>query len=218
MNASVNASTPSLYPYFIDGRPLLEVAYAMSLAAHAHMRRKVDGNPFINHPVRVAAALWRCGLDDTVIAAGFLHDIVEDTPTTIEEVRSCVGEDVATLVAALTEVKDIPDYEQRKAEHLQRLASSGARALAIFCADKLVNLQDLLQDYEVEGENMGLHFNGSLDQKEAHTREQIKLLLAVDGASSLPLLGELIDLNAAFRRARQANTSPRVLADPVFAP
>jgi GTP pyrophosphokinase len=70
-----------LYPHFISGRPLLEQAYNMASEAHGAMVRKGDGSPYLNHPVRVAAALWRCQLDEAVVAAGFLHDIVEDTPT-----------------------------------------------------------------------------------------------------------------------------------------
>jgi (p)ppGpp synthase/HD superfamily hydrolase len=206
---------PSLYPHFIRGHALLEEAYTMAYEAHAQMLRKVDGNPFINHPLRVGAALWRCGLDEAVVAAGFLHDTVEDTPLTIEEVCVRMGEDVATLVAALTEDKTISDYEERKAEHLQRLAESGARALAIFCADKLANLQDMLQDYEVEGEAMSEYFNGSIDQKEEHTREQIALLASAEGVNTLPIFKDFVATAETFHKAR--GHLRHVLTDEVFA-
>jgi (p)ppGpp synthase/HD superfamily hydrolase len=194
---------PALYPHFISGDPILIEAYTMAWEVHGGMVRKVGGEPYINHPLRVAARLQHASKDRNLIAAGFLHDAVEDTPTTIEDVRERMGDDIAYLVAALTENKSISDYEERKAEHRQRIAGlADVRVCALWCADKLINLRSLLYDYEVEGEFLELRFNGDLNQKLAHTAEDIEILENVPGVLSSPIFWDLTDIVKAIGRAR----------------
>ena len=111
-------------------------------------------------------------------------------------------------MATLTEIKSIADYEERKREHLQRIAVGDERAGAIFAADKLVNLQDMLRAYEVEGELLGRRFNGTVEQKETHVRENIAVLRSIPGVSDLPIFSELVATAAAFRQLRAGESEP----------
>ena len=189
----------------------------MAADVHAGMIRKVGGEPYINHPVRVAARLWRGAFDEQLIAAGFLHDAVEDTPTTLAEIAACGGVEVARLVAALSEDKSISDYERRKAEHRQQIAAlSDKRVSVLWCADKLINLRSLLRDYEVEGERLAARFNAVLDLKMAHTASDLEVLRAVLDEDACPILWELEDVVSEIVRTRQQAECPRAYPADLF--
>ena len=121
-------------PDFTRGSPLLEGAYRMALAAHHGPRRRGDTD--IEHPIAVARLLRERGFDDEVVAAGLLHDVVEDTATSTDEIAERYGPEVARLVSQMTEDAGIEPYEDRKAEHRARVAGDHSVA-AIYAADKL---------------------------------------------------------------------------------
>jgi (p)ppGpp synthase/HD superfamily hydrolase len=130
-------------PPFVAGRPLVRAASAWATRMHQGQTRAVDGTPFVLHPVEVAALLSGRGWDEHVIAAGLLHDTVENTDARIEDVGERFGDRVAGIVAALTEDESIEDYAARKAELRERVARSGPDAHAVFAADKLVKTREL---------------------------------------------------------------------------
>jgi (p)ppGpp synthase/HD superfamily hydrolase len=133
----------SAEPPFLESLPLTRRAFAFARDLHADQRRDWDGAPFILHPLEVAALLSTAGWPDEVVAAGILHDIVEDTDVDVATVGERFGEPVAALVAAVTEDPDIEPYEARK-EALRRAAvAAGPEARAIFAADKLAKARDL---------------------------------------------------------------------------
>ncbi len=181
----------------------LELAYQ----AHYGQTRKGDGGPYVDHVIEVAHMLHEAGCDPHVVAAGLLHDAVEDSDLTAGEIADEVGAVVATLVEALTERKDMPDYERRKLEHRVRVASSGRRATAIFAADRLANLRALRRAYAEQGEAVGRHFNASLDEKLAHLHRDVRMLKRVDPSN--PFLAELAGEMAAFRSERAARRCRR---------
>ena len=80
---------------------------------------------------------------ETTLAAALLHDVVEDSDTTVEELRAGFGDEVAELVAALSDDESIEDYRARKDEHRGRVAEVDGDALAIYAADKLTNMTTL---------------------------------------------------------------------------
>jgi hypothetical protein len=166
-----------LQPGFLgDADSLLSRAFEFACDAHFGQMRKVDGQPFINHPIRVAARLHNAGYDDVVVAAGFLHDVDEDTDRTIAEIRAAFGDDVAGLVDALSEDKTIPDYHDRKHHALDKLRAGGELAGALFAADKLENFLDFALSYDVEGEALGDRFNAGLDDQDRHLAEKLLVL------------------------------------------
>jgi guanosine-3',5'-bis(diphosphate) 3'-pyrophosphohydrolase len=125
-------------PDFIGHSELLSSAYRLARSAHHGPAR--EGETDIDHPLAVAELLHENGFDEEVVAAGLLHDVVEDTALEVEEIRVRVGPEVARLVAEMTEDERIEEYGKRKAEHRSRVSRDG-RAAAIYAADKLAKVR-----------------------------------------------------------------------------
>src|SRR5439155_22637929 len=101
-------------PPFVADRPLTRAAVDFAAQRHDRQRRESDAAPFLLHPLEVAALLVGAGFGDEVVAAGVLHDILEKTEATSEELREHFGERTAALVEAVSEDAAIDDYEPRK--------------------------------------------------------------------------------------------------------
>lgn len=121
-------------------------AFEYASARHTYQRRKGNRRvPYINHPARVAATLARlCPLpDETLLLAAILHDVIEDTDATPEEVSSLFGEAVTALVLEVTDDMRLP-YADRKRLQIEKAGSLSDNAKRIKIADKLCNMQDIL--------------------------------------------------------------------------
>jgi len=131
---------------------LIARALAKASAEHAgQVRNGSGGLPYIEHPRMVAATLAERGYGDATLAAALLHDVVEDSDTTVAELRGEFGEQIADLVAALSDDESITDYRERKEEHRARVADVDGDALAIYAADKLTNLTTIRASVRREG-------------------------------------------------------------------
>lgn len=127
--------------------PLALVLKAASFAAHAHRaqrRKDADGDPYINHPLEVARILAEeGGVEDPVtLAAALLHDTVEDTDTTLEDVERAFGPAVRAVVAEVTDDKSLPG-PRRKELQVECAPHKSARAKLVKLGDKLHNLRCL---------------------------------------------------------------------------
>jgi guanosine-3',5'-bis(diphosphate) 3'-pyrophosphohydrolase len=182
---------------------LIRKALNMARSAHAgQIRNGSGGMPYIEHPVAVAELLAAHGFDDEVLAAALLHDVVEDSAISVEQVRERFGEPVAALVEALTDDETIEPYERRKDEHRRRVAAAGPDALAIYAADKLTNVRALRGAYARQGETVDEEFKVPLDVKVAVWEADRDLLR--DAAPGLPFLSDLEDQLAGLRADRVA--------------
>lgn len=126
---------------------LLEKAYRLAANAHEGQLRE-SGDPYISHPVAVAHILAGLELDTTTIIAGLLHDTVEDTNCTYDEIKSTFGEDTAILVDGVTKLDRIPytTKEEQQAENLRKMFLAMAkdiRVILIKLADRLHNMHTL---------------------------------------------------------------------------
>ena len=122
------------------------IARALAKATEAHagqIRNGSGGLPYIEHPRMVAATLAERDYPDETLAAALLHDVVEDSDTTVEELRAEFGDEIADLVATLSDDESIEDYRDRKDEHRARVAAVDGDACAIYAADKLANMTTL---------------------------------------------------------------------------
>lgn len=130
-------------PSFAQHLALTRSAIRFARRSHRAQLRACDEAPFILHPLEVGALLYNCGASDEVIAAGVLHDVIEDTGTVIDEVRRRFGDKVAMLVASVTEDPTIGPIRDRKAALRACVRRSGAEAGLIFAADKVAKVREL---------------------------------------------------------------------------
>lgn len=162
----------------------------MARQAHAgQLRNGSGGLPYIEHPLTVAELLAGQGCRETVLAAGLLHDVVEESDVEVEQIRLRFGDGVAELVAALTDAEEIESYERRKDVHRADVEAAGDEALTIYAADKLANIRALRRVYADEGEAVGAELKAPLDVKVAVWEADLDLLSRRDPA--LPFLAEL---------------------------
>lgn len=143
----------------------LDEAIQFAVNAHAGMTRKGDRLPYILHPMEVATIVATITNDEDVLCAAMLHDVVEDTPHTIDELREKFGDRVADLVASETEDKlsHLPaefTWLERKTNHLERLrAAEDTGVHILWIADKLANMRSFARMHKVEGNAMWHHFH-----------------------------------------------------------
>jgi sulfur carrier protein ThiS len=146
---------------------LVRGALSVARRSHAGQFRQTgcDEIAFIEHLLKVAELLAEEGYPDETLAAALLHDVAEHAEVEPESLRGRFGDEVAELVEALTEDASIPDYEERKKEHRERVAAAGPQAQAIFAADKTANVAVLRDAYEVLGEDVDADMPVTLDVK-----------------------------------------------------
>ncbi|WKA53127.1 HD domain-containing protein [Planococcus shixiaomingii] len=145
--------------------PLIEKAIQFAAVKHAGQTRKATIIPYISHPYAVAMMLKDENQRDEVIAAGLLHDLLEDTDTTEEELREQFGEQVLSLVLAASESDKTLPWEERKQHTIDSLENRSKEELALIVADKLHNLRSIQQDVLQSGDAVWARFNrGKRDQ------------------------------------------------------
>jgi (p)ppGpp synthase/HD superfamily hydrolase len=170
--------------------PLVRNALEQARSDHTgQVRNGSGGMPYIEHPMAVAALLDEHGYGEPVLAAALLHDVVEDSETTLDELREKFGGEVAGLVGAMTDGEDIDDYRQRKAEHRERMAAAPVEAMAIYGADKLTNSKTLRAAYAEEGDSVRDEFKVPLELKLEIWEKDLELLR--EKAPQLAFLDEL---------------------------
>src|SRR5215470_9255425 len=126
---------------------LLRKAYVFSAYEHKGQVRR-SGEPYLVHPLEVADVLADMRLDVIAVAAGLLHDIVEDTPTTIEKIRELFGEQVAHVVEGVTKLSGLQfsSSEERQAESFRKMLLAmvdDIRVILVKLADRLHNMRTL---------------------------------------------------------------------------
>jgi (p)ppGpp synthase/HD superfamily hydrolase len=171
---------------------LIARALARAEEAHAGQTRNGSGGlPYIEHPRMVAATLAARGYSDATVAAALLHDVVEDSDTTVEELRAEFGDEIADLVAALSDDESIESYRERKDEHRRRVAAVDGDALAIYAADKLANMTTLHAAIGSEGMRVADEYKVPLRLKLEVWEADAAMLAATD--PGLPLLDPLTE-------------------------
>ena len=128
---------------FVDRSPLTRDALAFAATCHEGQTRDLDDAPFVTHPVEVACLLHEAGYSDEVVAAGVLHDVLENSPAELGDLEQRFGPEVARLVAAVSDDPSIKDDALRKAALREQVARAGDCAVAVFAADKVSKAREL---------------------------------------------------------------------------
>jgi (p)ppGpp synthase/HD superfamily hydrolase len=128
---------------FVERSPLTRDALAFAHARHAGQTRELDDLPFVTHPVEVACLLHEAGYSDEVVAAGVLHDVLEDTDAQHPELEARFGRRVTDLVVAVSDDPSIAEHSERKAALRRQVERAGECAAVIFAADKVSKAREL---------------------------------------------------------------------------
>lgn len=149
---------------------LLDRAIVFAVRAHAGTERRGKGFPYIVHPMEAVEIVATMTHDQELLAAAVLHDTVEDTDTTIEQIRAEFGDNVAELVASETDEPhqrpdSVENWRARKQAAIDRLTRASRDAQIVALGDKLSNMRAIARDYALQGDNLWNLFH-SKDRKD----------------------------------------------------
>lgn len=168
-------------------RSIVEKAAFIAYYAHQDQRRKDDGSPYVLHLCMVAHILAKYGFSDVVVAAGYLHDAIEDTSLSAEDLASIVGEDVVAIVQAVSEEKALP-WEDRKKRYIERVITASPEVRAVAVADKIHNIGGLLAAHAAQGDAVWSTFARGREQK---VKSENGFFEAIAQVWSHPMMEEL---------------------------
>ena len=136
---------------------LLDRAIIFAVKAHAGTERRGKGYPYIVHPMEAVEIVATMTADQELLAAAALHDTVEDTEVTVEQIRHEFGERIASLVADESEempvgVTEEASWHDRKRAAIDRLSKASHDAKIVALGDKLSNMRAIARDYAVQGD------------------------------------------------------------------
>ncbi len=159
----------------------IDKAITFAARAHSGQFRKGTRIPYIVHPLGVARIIIQCFCPEHVTIAGILHDTVEDTPVTIEEIGQKFGRDVAALVDAATEPDKNDTWEIRKRHTIEMVQTLSDEAAILVLADKLDNIRAIREDLEINGEAVWDRFKRPRERQQWYYES---LAAAFDGRSA----------------------------------
>jgi (p)ppGpp synthase/HD superfamily hydrolase len=139
-----------------------------------HFRRHPEGTPYFSHVAYVALLLQRAGYNDEVVAAGFLHDALEDTEFTDKEMTEQFGAKVTELVEAVSEEKDVEDWIERKRLYREMIKAGDADPAAISCADHIHNSRSLAVSIK-DGMDIKKIFKIGIPERFLHERKLVDI-------------------------------------------
>jgi len=157
---------------------LLKYEKAVTFATEAHygQKRKGDGKPYIIHPYTVALILLNEGCSEELVIAGLLHDTVEDTEVTQEDIEKNFGSEVKRLVAGASEPDKSLPWEVRKRHTIEYLKDAPLDIRILTCADKLHNIVSIIREYQVSGERIWDKFHAGKKKQEWYYRNLVEVL------------------------------------------
>lgn len=137
---------------------LLDRAIIYAVHAHAGTERRGKGFPYIVHPMEAVEIVATMTADQELLAAAALHDVVEDTDATVEDIRAEFGDRIAGLVASESDtfedgVSEEDSWHSRKKAAIERLARASHDAKMVALGDKLSNMRAIARDYAVKGDS-----------------------------------------------------------------
>ena len=187
---------------------LLDRAIVFAVRAHAGTERRGKGYPYIVHPLEAVGIVATMTSDQELLAAAALHDTVEDTDVTVEQIRAEFGDRVAALVAEETDeipgqagneglagrLSEEETWHARKRAAIDRLSKAGREAKMVALGDKLSNMRAIARDYAVQGDALWNLFHAK-DPKdhEWHYRGLAGALKELDGTFAYQEFVTLVD-------------------------
>lgn len=178
---------------------LLDRAVVFAVRAHAGTERRGKGFPYIVHPLEAVGIVATMTSDQELLSAAVLHDTVEDTDITLEQIRAEFGNRIASLVATET---DMPvgemnlekNWRIRKQTAIDRLASASRDAKIVALGDKLSNMRAIARDYSIQGDALWNLFRvKERKDHEWHYRGLVSALSELDDTFAYKEFSQLVD-------------------------
>ncbi|MDD6031952.1 MAG: HD domain-containing protein [Oscillospiraceae bacterium] len=169
--------------------------------AHQGQLRKGSDTPYIAHPFEAAMILDKAGCGTEVVAAALLHDTLEDTAVTAEELEQRFGPEILALVQWESEDKSL-SWEARKQHTIDDLADAPFEVLLVACADKVSNLRSMKRDHDRIGEQLWQRFRRGREQQAWYYGELVRVLAPL---ADYEMYSELKKLYRAVFAAEQAD-------------
>jgi (p)ppGpp synthase/HD superfamily hydrolase len=174
---------------------LATTALRFARRVHLGQHRKQTHEQFVEHPIAVANLLSDAGLNGSIVAAAYLHDVVEKTEVEPAEIRQRFGSAVAGVVDALHEDASLEDYAERKRALRRRVTDSSREAVLIYAADRVANMRDWRKVAPEERDEFGRRLGTTFQVRLDLWTEDLEELSGYD--PDLPFLAEIeIELSA----------------------
>lgn len=154
----------------------LDYAILFATKAHDGQRRKTDNVNMIFHPFTVGMILQRENMDEDTVIAGILHDVVEDTKYTIEDIENIFGKSVKDKISEVTENKAL-EWKERKKEAIEKVRNASFEGKMIESADKINNLESLYDLLKEKGEDIWKKFNKPYPDQKWYYTEMYKAVI-----------------------------------------
>ena len=145
---------------------MIDLAIEIAVRAHQNQVRKGTNIPYITHPIAVGIILAKEGCPDEIITAGILHDTVEDTSITLDNICEEFDEKIASIVEGCSERDKSLPWAERKSHTLDYLKTAPLAVRLVACADKLHNIRTIAAEHEKIGDQVWERFRrGRSDQE-----------------------------------------------------
>lgn len=169
-------------------------AIQISIEAHKNQFRKLEDGVYVAHPLEVGIILAQEGASDAVIASGILHDTIEDTCLSREDILLNFGLQIADYVCACTEPSKNRPWRERKLWAIDHLKNHATRDIKlIICADKLSNIRSIYRNLLMEGDLVWSKFHAPFEDQKWYYTSMFEGLSELTGLKMHTELGQLID-------------------------
>lgn len=183
---------------------VIEKALLFATLAHAgQIRKNEPDKPKIVHPIAVANILKEDGADNNLIAAALLHDVVEDTKYTLEDIERNFGKDIAHLVDIASEPDKNKSWEERKQHTVRNAKMLELREKKLLAADKINNIEDIARSFKQKGYKDFSAFNRGEDKQEWYYRSIYESLIFNEDKQNSLFLRLEQGINNTFGRTMQ---------------
>ena len=158
----------------------LDYSILFATKAHKGQKRKTDDVDMIFHPFTVGMILKSNNMSESTVIAGILHDVVEDTKYTLEDIKNIFGEEIAKIVDEVTENKSL-EWNERKQEAINKIKTASFEGKMVECVDKINNLETLGDLLEKNGKSVWNAFNKPYEkQKWYYTQMYDAVLIGIE--------------------------------------
>jgi (p)ppGpp synthase/HD superfamily hydrolase len=179
---------------------LATIALRFARRAHLGQHRKQTHEQFVEHPIAVAKLISEKGFNGSILAAAYLHDVVEKTEVEPSEIRERFGAEVAEVVEALTDDDSVEGYGERKRALRRQVINSGRDSVLIYAADRVANMRDWHKVPPEQREEVGARLGTSVEERLGLWTEDLEDLSAHD--PEMPFLTEMeLELRALHTEA-----------------